>query len=540
MPNYSGIQKEETLKSLVRDDYFSQFGYEPNIDNIDIVITDKKARKGSFFTPAIWVEKSQEYLEKVFGVDWQENYYIWDCAAGTGNLLAGLTNKYNVWASTIDQPDVDTIHALIDEGLNLLHNHIFRFDFLNDSFEKLPEKLLEIINDPEKRKKLIVYINPPYAEAATAKTVTGTWHNKAEVSTVHGAHNEYKKALGTAANELFSLFMMRIADKLKGAYLAVFSTVKYVNSSNFARFRANFSAQFKKGFICPSFTFDNVNGKFPIGFLIWQLSYNGYDFKFPKSVKLDVFNAAEKRAAKKKGFYNKQKYINEWYTHFYDNNGQEIGIMNTRGNDFQNQNYIRISSENNFNHTNIITKKNLIVSCIYYAVRHVIPATWLNDRDQFLYPNDGWERDVEFKNNCLVYTLFSNNISSQHGANHWIPFTETEVGAEEKFASNFMSDFLNGLGIREHGSVESLTVLDAGLELWRYYHSKIKNNNTASVNASFYDIREFFQGRKESGTMNTKSTDETYNALIGKLREAQKALAAKIAPKVYEYGFLKE
>jgi hypothetical protein len=101
-------------------------------------------------------------------VDWQENYYIWDCAAGTGNLLAGLTNKYNVWASTIDQPDVDTIHALIDEGLNLLHNHIFRFDFLNDSFDKLPEKLLEIINDPEKRNKLIVYINPPYAAAATA------------------------------------------------------------------------------------------------------------------------------------------------------------------------------------------------------------------------------------------------------------------------------------------------------------------------------------------------------------------------------------
>ncbi|GMO16837.1 MAG: hypothetical protein Pg6A_02940 [Termitinemataceae bacterium] len=205
MPNYSGIQKEETLKSLVRDDYFSQFGYEPNIDNIDIVITDKKARKGSFFTPAIWVEKSQEYLEKVFGVDWQENYYIWDCAAGTGNLLAGLTNKYNVWASTIDQPDVDTIHALIDEGLNLLHNHIFRFDFLNDSFDKLPEKLLEIINDPEKRKKLIVYINPPYAEAATAKTVTGTWHNKAEVSTVHGAMNTKKRSVRRQMNSFRSL-----------------------------------------------------------------------------------------------------------------------------------------------------------------------------------------------------------------------------------------------------------------------------------------------------------------------------------------------
>jgi hypothetical protein len=30
--------------------------------------------------------------------------------------------------------------------------------------------LKEIINDSEKRKKLIVYINPPYAETAVNKT----------------------------------------------------------------------------------------------------------------------------------------------------------------------------------------------------------------------------------------------------------------------------------------------------------------------------------------------------------------------------------
>jgi len=48
MPNYSNIQKEETLKSLVHEDYFSKFGYEPNIDNIDFVTTDKKARNDLF------------------------------------------------------------------------------------------------------------------------------------------------------------------------------------------------------------------------------------------------------------------------------------------------------------------------------------------------------------------------------------------------------------------------------------------------------------------------------------------------------------
>jgi len=40
--------------------------------------------------------------------------------------------------------------------------------------------------------------------------------------------------------------------------------------------------------------------------------------------------------------------------------------------------------------------------------------------------------------------------------------------------------------------------------------------------------------------MNNKSNDETYNALIADLRSALKTLAAKIEPKVYEYGFLKK
>jgi hypothetical protein len=39
--------------------------------------------------------------------------------------------------------------------------------------------------------------------------------------------------------------------------------------------------------------------------------------------------------------------------------------------------------------------------------------------------------------------------------------------------------------------------------------------------------------------MNAKSEDETYNALIKTLRDAAKALAKKIEPKVYEYGFLR-
>lgn len=128
---------------------------------------DIRERKGAYFTPQKWVELSQKYITDTLGENWQDDYYIWDCAAGTGNLLAGLTNKYHIFASTLDQADVKVMHERIDHGANLLKNHVFQFDFLNDDFTKLPQSLQEIINNPEKRKKLVMYINPPYAEVSS-------------------------------------------------------------------------------------------------------------------------------------------------------------------------------------------------------------------------------------------------------------------------------------------------------------------------------------------------------------------------------------
>jgi hypothetical protein len=179
-----------------------------------------RERKGSFFTPQIWVELSQTYLTNTLGEDWQDEYYIWDCAAGTGNLLTGLTNKYHIFASTLDKQDVDVMHDRIKNGTNLLEKHVFQFDFLNDEFTKLPQALHNVINDPEKRKKLLIYINPPYAEATTARTVTGTGKNKRGVAKGTKTRDLYRNQINGASNEIFALFMVRIYDKIPDAKLA--------------------------------------------------------------------------------------------------------------------------------------------------------------------------------------------------------------------------------------------------------------------------------------------------------------------------------
>ena len=97
-------------------------------------------------------------------------------------------------------------------------------------------------------------------------------------------------------------------------------------------------------------------------------------------------------------------------------------------------------------------------------------------------------------------------------------------------------------------SEEATAVFNAGRELWRYYHSQkfpsfggvAESQGGYNVNASLYDIREYFQGRNATGRMNARSTDETYTKIIGNLRENLNVLAAKITPKIYEYEFLKE
>jgi hypothetical protein len=123
------------------------------------------------------------------------------------------------------------------------------------------------------------------------------------------------------------------------------------------------------------------------------------------------------------------------------------------------------------------------------------------------------------------------------GKNHWIPFAARDVDAKDNFQSTFMSDFL---AKRKKMSKEAKNVLNAGKALWTYYHDTIKSAKRALVNASLYEIREYFKGRNESGRMKTKSTDERFNELDAELRSALKKLAEKIEPKVYEYGFLKK
>ena len=368
--------------------------------------------------------------------------------------------------------------------------------------------------------------------------------------------------------------MIRIKKEIPACKIALFSTAKYIQGAGFEKFRAHFLAKFNGGFVVPAYTFDNVDGNFPIAFAIWDLRSTS---PIRKCV-FDVYGAENVPQHKTFGVLPRER-ITDWITKC--NLPSEVSVIGYTGNygpDFQHNRDLYIANKQIINANSTLSNatkysigaNNLIPMAVYFAVRLCMEQTWLNDRDQFLSPKCDWKCDLEFQNNCLTFALFSpkNNIQSQLGTNYWIPFTEREIGAHDEFDSHFMTDFMRGqyqqaqkmrdngrnqlLGHKKNGlkdlvkeesfiptqplifSEAATAVFNAGRELWQYYH--IQPN--ATPNASYYDIREHFQGRNEKGKMNPKSDDAEYVRLLSNLKNAMEKLRQQIVPKVYEYGFL--
>ncbi|EAH5553009.1 hypothetical protein D9775_04225 [Campylobacter upsaliensis] len=568
------------------------------IDRRDLLVpSDIRERKGAFFTPQIWVGKAQNYLAKALGENYQSEYYIWDLAAGTGNLLANLTESHRLYASTLDKADVEIMQELSSKNaLHLLPKHIFQFDFLNDEFfdticekhqkeglnfadekcekcqkSKVPNSLQEILKDEAKRKRLIIFINPPYAETATKRVNEKNRKNKVGVSFTE-TRLDYSNEIGIATKELFAQFMIRIYKEINGCILAQFSTLKIVQGPNFAKFRNVFKANFLKGFIAPADTFDNVKGQFPIGFTIWDTGV----YKKITKIKTQIFNEVGSMIGTKAFHsYTESTFITDWYRQYHTRkiSDENLGAIGLYGSDFQHNNFIRITNPNQHpNRWTFITPNNLIPTSIYLSVRHCIKATWINDRDQFLAPNKKWEKDTEFHSDCLAFMLFhaQNRITAKEGINHFIPFAELELNAAEAFESHFMLEFIQGKikisnkkkkGQQEFNfqsdeledtfiptkplefSREAKEVFKAAKELFKHYHEQAKDDETSyTPNAALYDIKAHFQGFNDKGKMNSpqKADDEYYKQKLGELNYTLKNLAKKIEVKVYEYEFLLE
>lgn len=536
-----------------------------------LIAIDERSFKGAYYTPLHVVDKAYEKLTQTLGENWQEEYLVWDMCCGVGNLEVKHSNPRNIFMSTLDEEDV----RIMKSTNTCAAATRFQYDYLNDDItddgkidytltNKVPESLQKAIKSG---KKILVLINPPYAEAGNTLGKEG----KGKVAKTKFAATAMA-GYGKATNELFTQFVVRFAQEMPNAILAMFSKLKYVNAPNFEEFRKRWDAEYLGGFIVPSKSFEGLKGQFPIGFLIWQTSHGDGTLSQIGEISVDVLDKEARPIGEKKFFnLNDEMYLSKWFERPKATNEKVIplsnavvsatsksvnGIWNENAlahfvcdsNDFQNANKytLLLSSSQGIGHKGAIfvLPENLWQVAIMYTVRRIVKPTWQNDRDQFLQPTG--ELTDEFKNDCLVWMLFngSNLTASANDlewddkkwsiVNHFIPYTENEVGAPERFESDFMVRYMADKTF----SLEAKAVLEAGRVLWSAYYLHIDQHTVREelklnrVDVGWYQIRNALKRRNESGDHTPVPFDQ--------FEAAYKALTEKLRPQIYSLGFLKE
>lgn len=531
---------------------------------------DERTFKGAYYTPLHIVDKAYDLLAQTLGKNWQQHYIVWDMCCGVGNLEVKHSNHRNIFMSTLDKADIDVMKA----SHTCVAATKFQYDYLNDDVDdfgkidysctnKMPDSLRQAIADAKTKKKgakkILVLMNPPYGEASSSDTISGAGqHKKTIASTRIGSNME---GLGYAARELFVQFLTRINRELPGATIAFFSTLKYVNAPNFEQFREQWTAKYLGGFVVHSQAFDGLNGDFPIGFLVWDASKsepltevetlaldkdgNGLGrkkfFNVPNSqflscwlprLKATAQNIPLKNAIKPQNAYAK---VTSWHE-------DAIGYMLANGNDLQQAGTLTATFSSIFSSGNgfYITRENFWKVAVVFSVRRLIKPTWLNNRDQFLQPTG--ELLTEFKSDCILWMLFNgSNLSA--GANdlewngrkwvllnHFIPFTEKDVGASDRFESDFMSVYLSRLKL----SKEAQRVMNEGRALWSQFHDtrfEKRIREDLKLNRSdvgWYQIRKALEENAGNETVDFEPFKEAYDELTQKLR-----------PQVFKLGFLR-
>ena len=539
-----------------------------------LIPLDERSFKGAYYTPLAVVDKAYDKLTETLGKNWQKDYIVWDMCCGVGNLEVKHSNPRNIYMSTLDQADVDVMKAT----KTCVAAQRFQYDYLNDDItddgkidysltNKVPEGLRKAIAEG---KKILVLINPPYAESGNRGNISAGEgeKNKAGVAKTKFASiamSDY----GKSSNELFAQFVARIALEIPTATLAMFSTMKYVNAPNFEKFRQAWNAEYLGGFVVHNKVFDGMSGKFPIGFLIWKTNQN---VKNPISeVFVEVFDKNVKPIGEKT-FYNlpSSHFLNGWMSRPKANkidvialknaispatskisvttwSDDAIGYMLCDSNDMQHseQKTTLFSSVYRVGHDGgfYVTPENIWQAAVIFAARRLTIPTWLNDRDQFLQATK--PLTDEFKNDCLIWMLFnrcqrtaSANDLEWNGkkwsiVNHFIPYTETEVNAPDRFESDFMVQYL----AEKKLSTEAKAVLDAGRTLWQAYFAETDVRNVRDdlklnrPDVGWYQIRNALKAR------NTNNDAAPVDFSL--FETAYKALSEKLQPQVFELGFLR-
>ncbi|MBQ8885337.1 MAG: hypothetical protein IJY62_03090 [Clostridia bacterium] len=541
--------------------------------------------EGEFYTPVPFAQKAYEYIEKTIGKKKLESgrYRIWDMAAGSGNLeftLPSAALPYT-YISTLNEDDASYCRRIFPNAAG-----VFQYDYLNDDVDelfplkdggmseinaeesdgtagggglKMPPELVHDLQDP--KLKWLIFINPPFATSNKTSLSLGKT-SKTGVSDTKLRRVMLGEGYGETGRELFSQFLYRISREFAGkkAYLGLFSTLKYLNAPNDKKLRDGFFRYTaERGFIFSSENFEGSKGKFPVAFVVWNMSVPASLER--ETLVFDVFDNAAKKIGKKRVWTgDRGALLSGWTprpatTHVFPpftgayNVGENNADVRDRvadgflcslmccGNDFQHVNQTALfsgpqASAGSFS----VTEENFERAMATHAVRRLQKPTWSNNRDQFYAPIE--EPNSDFFTDCAVWSVFSdsNNANSfreiaykgksYRVRNNLFPFTAADLRGwgfelsetDEKERDAFFAVWLSARKLTN----EAKAVLERARAFYEYCY---RNKKAEIWDAGYPQLKA------------AVASDERGMALLNELKVAVRALGAALLPRVFELGF---
>ena len=588
-PHKKGVIVTPIGEIKVNDDAYKAFiqyferSYTPQEKNRFSEISDRliedtnRRNKGEFYTPTMFVDHAHDMMSRELGMDWKEEYFVWDARCGSKNLTRDYKFK-ELYCSTLEQAELEIGKRYNPEATS------FQFDFLNDSLDKLPQGLLNAL----KENKPIVFLNnPPYATANEMGTNSKSKKGVAKTTINEKMLND---GIGACSQNLYAQFLYRI-DMIKRrfnltkCYIALYSPTLYLSGTSWKNFRKVFLNDFKfiDAFTFKASYFADVADHWGIAFSLWEngetIDKNNFVHKLVDEIDGELINVGTKDIYNLDGRMTATVWAKEQIKKLktFDEPNLSSGIKvrpsnsDTRGTNFIGNIGYFLNAGNNVDknvqsvalftsaygngHGHGMNADNFERVVTLFSARRLVSCNWQNWADEYIAPNTEHEKWSEFVADSVVYSLFESksNQSSLRNVEYkgkqwnikneffWMPTAKMQElannnrydemyqdaqGVDDRFVCKWLNEH------KAEISPEAQEVLDYATTL---VEQSMKYRNVFNEDNENYQIMNFDCGWYQiKGMLKEYMPNE-----LKQFNDLYKKLAEKMKPLVYEVGFLR-
>ena len=390
-----------------------------------------RRRQGAFFTPTKFVDFAHRMIEKELGENWRDEYVVYDCCCGSLNLTRDYRFK-ELYCSTLDKGELELGSRYNPEATK------WQMDFLNDGDECFDKGLIRAF---EQNKPIVFFINPPYGTAAVNGS-TGTSRAGTNNTAIRDEMNETK--FGGSEN-LQHQFMYRITKiihkyNLANAYFALFSKPIWLSGAKQGKFLKNFSSQWecKDAYLFQASHFADVSDAWGISLTLWKSDNHAtpiteYNMKLIDILDDGSIDVIGKHTIYNSAFFNKAsdwikepiKSLKEKKTFpcltsglKLDTLGRDrnelsmmLGSLTLKGNNVKENStgVLWLTSTYANGHCACACAENFTRCTALFTAGKLIEGNWINDKDEYLAPNENHHDYKRFEADSIVYSLFHNS-----------------------------------------------------------------------------------------------------------------------------------